>query len=91
MVRAGVQQRLVLSKVQDRVCPKLVNRELHTGAVRPRPGFAENLFFISSRNGIRTRVFEMLLAFRAFRGRALLREMVQPHISVGSLSSRQGL
>ena len=39
------------------------NPTLHTGAVRPHPGFVESLFFVSSRNGARAQVFEMLPAF----------------------------
>jgi hypothetical protein len=38
------------------------NPTLHKGAVRPHPGFVESLFFITSRTGNRTRVFEMLPA-----------------------------
>jgi hypothetical protein len=39
------------------------NPTLHKGAVRPHPGFVESLYFITSRTGNRTRVFEMLPAF----------------------------
>lgn len=39
------------------------NSTLHTGAVRPHLGFVESLFFITSRTGNRTQVFEMLPAF----------------------------
>ena len=39
------------------------NPTLHMGAVRPHPGFVESLLFISSRNGTRAQVFEMLPAF----------------------------
>ena len=33
------------------------NQTLHTGAVRPHPGFVESLLFISSRDGTRAQVF----------------------------------
>jgi len=39
------------------------NPTLHTGAVRPHPGFVESLFFISPRTSTRTQVHEMLPAF----------------------------
>ena len=39
------------------------NPTLHTGAVRPHPGFVERLLFISSRNGARAQVYEVLPAF----------------------------
>ena len=39
------------------------NSTLHTGAVRPHLGFVESLFFITSRTGNRTQVFEMMPAF----------------------------
>jgi hypothetical protein len=38
------------------------NPTLHTGTVRPHPGFVESLLFISSRNGACAQVFEMLPA-----------------------------
>ena len=61
------------------------------GSISNHPGFVESLFFISSHNGARAQVFEMLpQLFRAFRGRAFLRGMVQPYFSVGSLGSRRG-
>jgi hypothetical protein len=40
------------------------NPALHTGAIRPRTGFVESLFFISSRTGhCSSQVIEMLPAF----------------------------
>ena len=39
------------------------NPALHTGALRPQPGFVESLFFISSHNGARAQVLEKLPTF----------------------------
>ena len=39
------------------------NPALDTGVVRPHPGFVESPLFISSHNGTRAQVFEMLPAF----------------------------
>jgi len=48
------------------------NLALRTGAVCPRTGFVESLFFISPRTGHgSSKVFEILQLFRAFLGRAL--------------------
>ena len=58
---AACYRRATVGSSHDDVHPD--NPTLHTGAVRPHPGFVESLFFISPRNGTRAQVFEMLQAF----------------------------
>ena len=85
---AACYRRATVGSSHDDVHPD--NPALHTGAVRPHPGFVESLLFISSRNGLARKCSNCCQLFRAFRGRAFLRGMVQPYISVGSLSSPPG-
>ena len=95
---AACYRRATVGSSHDDVHPD--NPTLHTGAVRPQPGFVESLLFISSRNGLarkcpvpqrpRAHCSKCCQLFRAFRGRAFLRGMVQPYFSVGSLGSRRG-
>ena len=58
---AACYRRATVGSSHDDVYPD--NPTLHTGAVRSHPGFVESLFFISSHNGARAQVFEMLPAF----------------------------
>ena len=58
---AACYRRATVGSSHDDVHPD--NPTLHTGTVRPHPGFVESLLFISSRNGARAQVFEMLPAF----------------------------
>ena len=58
---AACYRRATVGSSHDDVHPD--NPTLHTGAVRPHPGFVESLLFISSRNGACAQVFEMLSAF----------------------------
>jgi hypothetical protein len=69
---------------------RLDNSTLHTGAVRPHPGFLESLFFTTPRASNRTRVFEMLPAFFAYRARALLRGW-RIHIYSGPIGLLSGV
>ena len=57
---AACYRRATVGSSHDDVHPD--NQTLHMGAVRPHHGFVESLFFISSRNGARAQVFEMLPA-----------------------------
>ena len=59
-------------------------------AVRPHPGFVGGIFFISPRNGTRTKVFETLPAFLCICGRALLRGVVQPYFQWAHWATRRG-
>ena len=85
---AACYRRATVGSSHDDVLPD--NPALHTGAVRPYPGFVESLFFISPRNGLARKCSKCCQLFRAFRGRAFLRGMVQPYFSVGSLGSLRG-
>ena len=85
---AACYRRAAVGSSHDDVLPD--NPALHTGAVRPYPGFVESLLFISSRNGLARKCSKCCQLFRAFRGRAFLRGMVQPYFSVGSLGSLRG-
>ena len=58
---AACYRRATVGISHDDVHPD--NQALHMGAVRPHPGFVESPLFISSRNGTRAQVFEMLPAF----------------------------
>ena len=58
---AACYRRATVGSSHDDVHPD--NPTLHTGTVRPHPGFVESLLFISSRNGACAQVFEMLPAF----------------------------
>ena len=58
---AACFRRATVGSSHDDVHPD--NPTLHTGAVRPHPGFVESLLFISPRNGTRAQVLEMLPAF----------------------------
>ena len=58
---AACYRRATVGSSHDDVHPD--NPTLHTGAVRPHPGFVESLLFISPRSGARAQVFEMLPAF----------------------------
>ena len=58
---AACYRRATVSSSHDDVHPD--NPTLHMGAVRPHPGFVESPFFVSSHNGARAQVFEMLPAF----------------------------
>ena len=58
---AACYRRATVGSSHDDVHPD--NPTLHTGAVRPHPGFVESLLFISSRNGACAQVLEMLPAF----------------------------
>ena len=86
---AACYRRATVGSSHDDVHPD--NPTLHTGAVRPHPGFVESLLFISSRNGLARKCSKCCQLFHAFRGRAFLRGIVQPYFSVGSLSSRRGI
>lgn len=57
---AACCRRATVGSSHDDVHPD--NPTLHTGTVRPHPGFVESLLFISSRNGACAQVFEMLPA-----------------------------
>ena len=80
---AACYRRATVGSSHDDVLPD--NPALHTGAVRPHPGFVESLLFILPRNGLARKCLKCYQLFRAFRGRAFLRGMVQPYFSVGSL------
>ena len=68
---AACYRRATVGSSHDDVHPD--NPTLHTGTVRPHPGFVESLFFILSRSGTHILVFEMLpFLFGAFRARAPL-------------------
>ena len=86
---AACYRRATVGNSHDDVHPD--NPTLHTGAVRPHPGFVESILFISPRNGLARKCSKCCQLFRAFRGRAFLRGMVQPYFSVGSLGYPSGL
>ena len=73
----GLLPPATVGRSHDDVLPD--NPALHTGAVRPCPGFVESLLFISPRNGLVRKCSKCCQLFRAFRGRAFLRGMVQPY------------
>jgi hypothetical protein len=85
---AACYRRATVGSSHDDVHPD--NPALHTGAVRPHPGFVESLLFISSRNGLARKCSKCCQLFRAFRGRAFLRGMVQPYFSVGPTRQWKG-
>ena len=86
---AACYRRATVGSSHDDVHPD--NPTLHPGTVRPHPGFVESLLFISSRNGACAQVFEMLPAFSCISWACILRGVVQPHFSVGSLGYPSGL
>ena len=85
---AACYRRATVGSSHDDVHPD--NSALHTGAVSPHPGFAESLLFILFRSGLVRKCSRCCQLFRAFRGRAFLRGMEQPYLSVGSLGYPSG-
>ena len=86
---AACYRRAAVSSSHDDVHPD--NPTLHTGALRPHPGFVESLFFISSHSDARAQVFEMLPAFSCISWACAFAGDGSAIFSVGSLGSLRGI
>ena len=89
---AACYRRATVGSSHDDVHPD--NPTLHTGTVRPHPGFVESLLVSCSYRPatvLARKCSKCCQLFRAFRGLAFLRGMVQPYFSVGSLGYPSGL
>ena len=86
---AACYRRATVGSSHDDVHPD--NPTLHTGTVRPHPGFVESLLFISSRNGACAQVFQMLPAFSCISWACIFAGDGAAIFSVGSLGYPSGL
>ena len=85
LATAGLQLATVMM-----MCIRIIQR-CNTGAVCPHPGFVESLFFISSRSGTRTQVFEMLPSFSCISWACVFAGDGYAIFSVGSLGCLSGI
>ena len=85
---AACYRRATVGSSHDDLLPD--NPTLHTGAVRPHPGFVKSLLFISPRNGLARRFSKCCQFFREFRGRTFLRGDSAAIFSVGPMRQKKG-